>query len=368
MRISMSGLAGTFLSAALLAACGGASSGRSPTSSALTVDANGSTLALPALPQSVEYPITQNGARSLQSAMPDAIKQIQIASDSCCYMAVAPALNHIYVSSGINIKGNHTTVVDGGGSSFSILATVKGFGGANNMDSKTQNVWLPGLHGADVEVYSGTTLSKVTTVSLSDCPITSWVDGKRRYAWVAAQCGAGDDPVWAINADTYAVVAGPIGSGGVMGGTSVLDPVTGKYYFDNSVGTFEINPLASFTLSPTSFGLALGVNSTTDVLYARAANRLNIVNGRSEKVTKTVHLSYTPGFMAVNRHLNHIYLSAGQNSIEVREGSAGKLLKTITLPSGIGIGSLGADNTRSRIYAIGTSGSNYYLYQIKDKY
>ena len=109
-------------------------------------------------------------------------------------------------------------MVDGGGSSLSILTTVNGFGGANNADSKTHNVWLPGLYAGDVEVYSGSTLSEVTTVSLSDCPITSWVDAKRRYAWVAAQCGSYNDPVWAINADTYAVVAGPIGSGGVMGG------------------------------------------------------------------------------------------------------------------------------------------------------
>jgi hypothetical protein len=169
-------------SAALLAACGGANSGLSPTSSALTAGGNGSTLAVPTVPQSVGYPHTQNGARSLQSAMPDALKQIQIASYSCCYMAVDPALNHIYISSGINPSGNNTTVVHGGGSSFSIVATVTGFGGANNADSKTHNVWLPGLYGGNVEVYSGRTLSEVTTVSLSDCPITSRVDGSRRYA------------------------------------------------------------------------------------------------------------------------------------------------------------------------------------------
>ena len=91
--------------AALLAACGGANSGLSPTSSALTAGA------------------TQNAARTLQYAMPDAFKNIQIAADSCCYMAVDPTLNHIYVSSGINLSGNHTTVVDGAGSSLSILAT-----------------------------------------------------------------------------------------------------------------------------------------------------------------------------------------------------------------------------------------------------
>ncbi len=340
-------------SAAVLAACGGANSGFSPTSTALTAGANGS---------------TGNAARSSQFAMRDPMKQIRIASYSCCYMAVDPALDHIYISSGINLSGNYTTVVDGGGSSFSIVATVTGFGGANNVDSKTHNVWLPGLYGGDVDVYSGVTESSVATVSLSDCPVTSWVDGRRRYAWVAAQCGADNDPVWAINADTYKVVAGPIGSGGVMGGISVLNPITGKYYFDNSVGNFEVDPLRSFNLSPTSFGLVLGVNSTTDVLYAQVANGLNIVAGRTEKVAKTVPLSYTPSFMGVNPNLNHVYLSAGLNSIQIREGTAGKLLKTIKLAPDIRIAVLGADSMRARIYAIGISGSNYNLYQIKDKY
>lgn len=340
------------LTAVLLAACG-ANSGLSPTSS------------VPTVPQSVEYPHAQNAARSLQSVLPDSRKQIRIAGDSCCYIAVDPALNHIYVSSGINLSGNHTTVVEGG-SSLSIVATVAGFGGANNVDSKTHNVWLPGLYAGNVEVYSGSTLSEVQSVSLGACPITSWVDGSRRYAWVAAQCGSDNDPVWAINADTYAVVAGPIGSGGVMGGVSVLNPATGKYYFNDSAGNFEVNPSASFTLSPTSFGLALGANRITNVLYAQATNGLNIVDGRSEKIEKTVHLSYTPGFMGVNPHLNHVYLSAGRNSIQVREGTAGKLLRTIKFALGIRIGALGADREHAFIYAIGLSGSNYYLYQITD--
>jgi hypothetical protein len=309
-------------------------------------------------------PPTQNAARSLQSALPDAIKQIPIAKNSCCDIAVDPALNHIYVSSGGNLSGNHTTVVDG--SSFSIVATVNGFGGAYNVDYKTHNVWLPGLYGADAQVYSGITDRKVTNVSLGGCPVSGWVDGKRRHAWVAAQCGSGDDPVWAVNADTYTVVAGPIGSGGVMGPT-VLNPATGKFYVNNSSGNFEIDPV-TFTLRATSFGQALGVDSITDVVYAQAANGLNIVDGRSEKVQKTVTLSYTPSFMGINGHLNHIYVSTGQNSIEVREGTAGTLLKTLKLASGISILSLGADQTRARIYAVGTSGGNRYLYEIEDRY
>jgi hypothetical protein len=362
MRKGLMNLASACFGVAVLAACGGG--GLGPTSSTLTAGANGSTLAVPTARHSLRYSHTKNAARSLQSAMPDAMKQLRIARNSCCIIAVDPALNHVYVSSGGNLSGNHTTVVDG--SSFSIVAKVNGFGGAHSVDYKTHRVWLPGLYGGDVEVYSGVTEREVTTVSLSDCPVSSWVDGKRRYAWVAAQCGADNDRVWAVNADTYAVVAGRIGTGGVMGPT-VLNPATGKFYVNNSSGNFEINPV-TFKVSATSFGLALGADFITDVLYTQAANGLNIVDGSSEKIKKTVALSYTPSFMGVNGHLNHVYLSAGQNSIEVRDGTAGTLLTTIKLAPGIGISSLGADLTRARIYAVGTSGGQYYLYEIEDRY
>jgi DNA-binding beta-propeller fold protein YncE len=349
----------------LLAACGGAAGGLTPTNSALMLGANRSILGMSTVPDSGHYPHSLGTARPLQSAAQDTIRRLRIKSNSCCTIAVDAALNRIYVSRTANPSGSNTTVVDG--SSFSVVAIVRGFGGANNVDPTTHNVWLPGLYGGNVEVYSGITNSAVTTVSLGACPVGSWIDGKRRYAWVAAQCGNDHDPVWAINADTYAIAAGPIRTPGVMG-PAIVNPVTGKFYVNkNSGGDFEINPV-TFKASPTSFGVALGVDRLTDLLYAQAANGLNIVDGRSEKIKRTVTLSYAPGFMSVNPRLNHIYLSAGHNSIEVREGNNGALLKTLTLASGANVVSLGADYKRGRIYALATSDSYDYLYAIKDIY
>jgi len=358
-------LAGTFVGTMLLAACGGASGGLIPTNSALALGADRGTLGTSTVPDSGQSPHGLNAGSSLQSAARDTIRQIRIKSNSCCTMAVDPVLNRIYISRTANPSGSNTTVVDG--SSFSILATVRGFGGANNVDPKTHNVWLPGLYGGNVEVYSGITNSAVTTVSLGACPVGSWIDGRRRYAWVAAQCGNNHDPVWAINADTYAIVAGPIRTPGVMGPT-IVNPVTGKFYVNkNSGGNFEINPV-SFKASATSFGVALAVDRITDLLYAQVADGLNIVDGRSERIKQTVTLSYSPGFIGVNSHLNHIYLSAGRNSIEVREGNNGMLLKTLTLASGANIVSLGADQRCARIYALAASNGYDYLYAIKDIY
>lgn len=363
--VNLRGFASTFVGTMLLAACAGAGGGLASTNSSLMLGGNVSATGVSTVPDGGQHPRGLNAARFVQSAAPDTIRQIKIRSNSCCTIAVDASLNRIYVSRTANPSGSNTTVVDG--SSFSVVAIVRGFGGANNVDTKTHNAWLPGLYAGDVEVYSGITNSTVRTVSLAACPVGSWIDGKRRYAWVAAQCGNNHDPVWAINADAYAIVAGPIRTPGVMGPT-IVNPVTGKFYINkNGGGNFEINP-DRFTVSATSFGVVLGVDRITDLLYAQVANGLNIVDGRRENVKRTVALSYTPGFMSVNPHLNHIYLSPGNNSIEVREGNNGVLLKTIYLAPSIDIVSLGADEKRARIYALATSGSNHYLYAIKDRF
>lgn len=297
-----------------------------------------------------------------------AVTAIVIPGNSCCVIAVDRPIHQIYVSSTVNLSGNNTTVVDG--KTFSVIDTVSGFGGANNVDSKTHNVWLAGLYSGEVEVYSGLTHSPVSTVSLGYCPIGSWVDARRRYAWVSAQCGSGSDPVWAINADTYAVIAGPIHTGGVMNPITPANPITGRLYINNSSGTFEINP-HSFEVSPTSFGVVLNFDQVTNLLYARITNGLNIVTGWSEKITKTLSLPYTPSYVAVDSSLNHIYTGSGSNgAIEVREGTTGTLLGTITL-KGVTIYNVGADYASGgvgHIYAAGISGSNFYLYDLRDKY
>ncbi|MBV8197783.1 MAG: hypothetical protein JO263_06595 [Candidatus Eremiobacteraeota bacterium] len=267
------------------------------------------------------------------------------------------------MSSGVNLSGNHTTVVDG--KTLAVLATVKGFGGANNADSLTHDVWLPGLYSGKVDVYSGRSLSSVAKVSLGYCPIGSWIDSKRRHAWVAAQCGGGSDPVWAIDADTYKVIAGPIHTGGVMSPMTPVNPVTGRLYGSNSRKNFEIDP-KTFRLKRISFGVVLNVDEATNLLYARITNGLNIVAGWSERVTKAVALSYTPSYVGVNTALNHIYVGSGQDFIEVREGNTGLLLGTIML-NGAQIQSVGT-RMRKHVYATGVSGGYYYLYEMADTF
>jgi hypothetical protein len=301
------------------------------------------------------------------SQVRSATKHLQIAGASCCEIATDSNLNKIYVSQGVNLSGNHTTVIDG--KSFSIVARVNGFGGALKVDSKTHNVWLAGLYAGNVEVYSGLTDSPVTTVSLGYCPVGSWVDAQRRYAWVSAQCGGGSDPVWAIDADTYAVVAGPIHTGGVMGQTT-LNTATGRFYVNSTAGSYEVDPRKNFTLTPTSFGVAFNADARANLVYAQINSGLNIVDGSTDRIKKTLTLSYTPDFVGVNATLNHIYIgSSGKDFVEVREGDTGNLLGTVTL-SGVKVYSVVGDYNGGigHIYVAGASAGNYYLYKVNDTY
>jgi len=327
------GIAGTCISAALLTACNAASSTR-------------------ALPYG-----------TAAFVKPSAVRQLEIASNSCCVLAVDHLLNRIYVSRTADPAGSNTTVVDG--ASLSVVTAIAGYGGAHNVDRKTHNFWLPGLYTGTVNVYAGQTDATVATVTLSACPTDSWIDTTRRHAWISAQCGAGNDPVWAVNADTYKRISRRIGTGGVMGVT-VVNGATGRFYVNNTSGNYVIDPV-SFTKTPTSFGVAYAANARINLVYAvPSSGGLNIVNGNTEHVVTNVVLSYAPNAIAVNPMLDHIYLADGSNFIDVRDAKTGSPIKTITMSSGLSVISLAVDRLRDRIYAGVASSGNTYLYQLKD--
>jgi hypothetical protein len=288
---------------------------------------------------------------------------IPVSKDSCCTLAVDSLLNRIYIGRTANAAGSNTTVVDG--STFKIITTIKGFGGAHNVDSKTHRFWLPGLSAGNVKVYSGRTNSAITTVTLSACPTDSWIDATHRTAWIAAQCGNGNDPVWAVNAGTYEKVSGKIGTGGNMGAT-VVNPVTGKFYLNNSSGNFEIAP-GTFAMSQTAFGIAYAVNSRANLIYAAAKpGTLNIVDGNSDQVVRSFPLFKAPTAIAVNARLDHVYLTYNKNFIEVLDGSSGSERGSISFQRDYVVKTVASDGRRGRIYAGIAAPNRGFLFEITD--
>jgi DNA-binding beta-propeller fold protein YncE len=313
-----------------------------------------------------------------------------------CYpstlLTMNPALNLIYVSGGFTSQ-QYVSVVDGstcptsanGSCTFSIQPLVH-IGSAIGVDLKNDNYWAPEVYSQDVMIYDGSTnmqINKVpiTSSSFNLCPGEAAFNGKSRIMWVGAQCGGGNDPVFAIDADTFKIVKGPIGSGGIMS-TVAVNPTTGRLYveFENPntgvYGSEEVNP-KTYLVTPTSFGgNVYAINPVSNLIYAVypfGGTDLQIVNGSTEKVLQTIALGYTPTFIADNNALHHLYLgNPTTNSIEVRNDTSGLLIpqpstSSFPLPAGATFTQGAAvDSVRGRLYVTLLIGTTYNVYAFED--
>ena len=140
------------------------------------------------------------------------------------------------------------------------------------MDLKNDNFWTTNLYGGEVLTYSSAN-TQIFANSVGYCPIETTFDCKLRRMWAGAQCGPGDDPVFAFNADTFALIAGPISTGGVMGET-LANPVSGKLYVTASGVSKEVDP-TTFAVTTTSFGIVEAIGPRARDLSPRAPRRID---------------------------------------------------------------------------------------------
>jgi DNA-binding beta-propeller fold protein YncE len=291
------------------------------------------------------------------------VATVPLQTNADVFVAANDVLNKIYTSGGAS-GGQHVVAIDGA----TFAATDVGTGSGASVDVQTSRYWAANVYGGAALVRDGNTDNVIATIPLGYCPINTAYDSNRNRVWVGAQCG-GSDPVFAIDATTFNVIAGPIGSGGVMGNI-IANGATGRLYLDASGVSKRVDP-TTFAVTTNAFGSVMAVNAITNRLYAASGTNLQIINGATnpEKILKTVALSYTPASMAVNTALNHLYLvnpSAG--SIEVRHGSTGASIATFSLGSfgATPNGAMAVDSTLGRIYAIAAGGSGPVLLVIRD--
>src|SRR5262249_54852763 len=167
------------------------------------------------------------------------------------------------------------------------------------------------------------------------------------------------------DADTFAQIAGPISTGGIMGFT-IVNPDTGKLYLTASGVSQEVNP-NTFAVTPTGFGSVEAVNSVTNRLFAAQGHNLQIINGANDTVLRTVALGYAPGAMGVNNALGHVYVTnPTANTIQVRSQQNGSLLGTFSLGAGNQSGSIGVDAARGRVYTSVLNGGSRSVWVIED--
>ena len=308
-------------------------------------------------------PVTHAGTTSTPTPTPtppqfQLLDTVPLQTNARDFVTVNQALNKIYVSgnpaSNLDIEVN---VIDG--VSFSIQDV--GLGTDVSVDNKTNRYWAATIYQDSVIVRDGTTDSVVATVPIAGgfCPIQTNYDFFKNRVWASAQCSGGNDPIFAINAKTFSITAGPIDSRGVLDSSAMIaNGANGRLYFSINGGLVSkrMDP-TTFAVTVNAFGEVKAINALTNRLYALSGNTLQIIDGRPdpEVILRTVPLSYTPGSMGINPALTYLYTAnpAGQ-SIEVRNPSTGALITTFSLSS-FGVtpdGPMAVDSIRGRIYVI----------------
>jgi len=287
------------------------------------------------------------------------------ASSATGQVVVNRVLNRVYVSAGFS-SGGTLTVIDG--KTLTVLTTISNSNGVN-WDLKNDNFWTGNLTGGQVLTYSGSTNTQISANTVGFCPGETAFDGLHRRFWVGAQCGAGNDPIFVFNADTFALIAGPIETGGTMG-PIIVNPVNGKLYVESGGVSKEVDP-NTFAVTPTGFGTVLAVDSHKSKVFATSGNNLQIINAANDSVGKTVPLSYTPGSqIGVNNALRHIYLlNPAANKIEVRgifREVQGPLVATWPLGAGNTPQGIVADSVRGRVYVVVNNSGSYSVWAIED--
>jgi len=326
------------------------------------------------------YKFTANGAKSIFAsgsqpaglAFESAIQfhvlaTVALPTTANAAVAVNQALNKVYASGGAS-AGQDVVVIDG--ATFATTDLGAGSGSGANVDVKSDRYWAATVSPGGVVVHDGNTNTVLATISLSNCPISTTYDYKKNRVWVGAQCGSGNDPVFAIDANTFQVVSGtPVGSGGVMG-TIIANGNNGRLYLTASGVSKRVDP-TTFALTTNAFGTVMAINTISNKLYATSGSNLQIINGAPdpEGTPTTIALSYTPASMGISTTLNHLYLANPTgNNLEVRNGSTGALISTFSLSS-FGVvpnGAMAVDSIRGRIYLIGSSGTGSVLLVIED--
>ena len=287
------------------------------------------------------------------------------ASSATGQVVVGRVLNRVYVSAGFS-SGGTLTVIDG--KTLTVLMTISNSNGVN-WDVKNDNFWTGNFTGGQVLTYSGSTNTQINANTVGFCPGETAFDCARRRFWVGAQCGAGNDPLFVFNADTFAQIAGPIATGGTMG-PIIVNPINGKLYVESGGVSKKVDP-STFAVTPTGFGTVLAADVHKSKVFAISGNNLQIINAGTDHVDTTVPLGYTPGRqIAVNNALRHIYLlNPAASKIDVRaitQSVRGQFVGTFSLGAGNTPQGITADSERGRVYVVVNSSGSYSVWVIED--
>ncbi|MBI3785013.1 MAG: YncE family protein, partial [Deltaproteobacteria bacterium] len=317
-------------------------------------------------PPAAVYKVGLDAGLSVVAAVP-------LPDGFCGVSAVNAQNNRVYVNGGSNAQPM-TAVVDGSSETYPVETIVNGWGAG--VDRATGRYWTGAVYSGDALIYDGATNAQIGTAAVGDCPMTVRIDATRRFAYVAAQCGSGDDRIFIVNADSFADVA-YIPSGGIQQAVAVNEATGTVYMCPGGAGSStskRFDTIAGLTTSGFNCVGNDAINRLTNTLYASGyasgsggrRNTVQVVDGSTNEVTTNISVSGVSGPGAVDTTSNRLYLLA-QSAIVVIDGSNNGVVGRFVLGPGIAPGGMAVDSTRSLLYVAGCeAGGKAILFVLRD--
>lgn len=300
---------------------------------------------------------------STQVLGPSITGSISIGFQPVSQIAVNPNTDRIYLGGGY--AQNPVMVINAASpANPTIVTTVTGTGAAVN--PVTNRFYASTGFGGQILVYDGSTNSIITGVGIGFCGGQFDIDSTKNLIYTTSQCGGGNDPLHVLNGATNAIVAGPLGSGGVVS-TVRVNSATGRGYVSRSGGTRVFGPPPSFSVVTDLNGIFIqAVNSVTNRLYFQSGSDLPVLDGTSHSTIAII--PGTGGPVGVNTSLNRLYVLDPTNKlIRVFDGATNTGIGSFSLGATVTPYQIGVDSTKNRLYVAGSlPGGTSILFVLQD--
>lgn len=280
---------------------------------------------------------------------------------------VNPATDRVYMSGGF--AQNQMTVIDASDpTNPTIVTTISGSAGGSGVTANpfTNRFYTSNGFGGQVIYYDGSTNLEIPPrVSIGTCPGDFDIDVTTDLVYVVRQCGSFNDPLYVLNGSTNSLVAGPLGSSGIVGQVRV-NSTTGRAYVGHNGGTRVFGPSPGFSFVTDLPGFIQAVNPATNRLYFSSGSDLQVRDGNDHSLIATI--SGAGGPVGVNTSRNRIYVPDPTNEVvKVIDGETNTVIGTFSLGAGVvpSPSKLAVDSTKGRIYVAATVGSSRRLFVVQ---
>lgn len=328
-------------------------------------------LLLAILPVIVSYgaPVARASGPLAPLGAATVVGSVILDSRNASYLVVNPNTDRVYFNSGVSNADGVVIVVNASDKTNpSVVTTLTAYNHWGlTVNPSTNRFYSTDGYGGNIVVYNGATNGVITTVQKGYCHARMDTDATTNLIYVVSQCGANNDPLHVLNGATNALVAGPLGTAGVVWGVNV-NPATGRAYVNSSGKTRVFGPSPAFSfLTDLPNTSILAVNPVTNRLYFVSGADLQVRDGSNESLLATI--AGAGGFVggaAVNTSRNRLYVSDPTNKVvKIIDGATNTVVGTFALPGNATPYQIAVDSTKDRVYVVGSSSPNT-LYVVEE--